>query len=53
MADDGNSSSSVGIVAIIAIFLIILVGAFVLFRGNFFGGGTHKVDINVSTPSTK
>lgn len=52
MAEDGGGSGSVGVVAIVVIFvLIVLVGLFV-FRGRIFGGGgTQKIDVNVSTPS--
>ena len=52
MAEDGGGSGSVGVVAIFVIFvLIILVGLYV-FRGRIFrGGGTQKIDVNISTPS--
>jgi len=52
MAVEGGGSGSVGVVAILVIFvLIILVGLF-MFRGRIFGGGgTQKIDVNVSTPS--
>ena len=52
MADEGGGS--VGVVAILVIFvLIILVGLF-MFRGRIFGGGgTQKIDVNVQTPSSK
>ena len=52
MAEDGGGSGSVGVVAIVVIFvLIVLVGLFV-FRGRIFGGGgTQKIDVNISTPS--
>jgi hypothetical protein len=51
MAEEGSSSSSVGVVAIIAIFvLIVLIGLYV-FRGRIFGGGgTQQIDVNVQTP---
>jgi hypothetical protein len=52
MADEGGGSGSVGVVAIVMIFvLIILVGLF-MFRGRIFGGGgSQKIDVNISTPS--
>jgi hypothetical protein len=52
MAEEGDSGSSVGVVAILAIFVIvILIGLFV-FRGRIFGGGgTQKIDVNIQTPS--
>jgi len=55
MADgDGGGSGSTGIVAIVVIFLIVVILAVLFFmRGNPFGGGTKKVDINVSAPSSK
>lgn len=52
MAEEGSSSSSnIGVVAIIAIFvLVILIGLYV-FRGRIFGGGgTQQIDVNVQTP---
>ena len=52
MAEEGGGSGSVGVVAIVMIFvLIILVGLF-MFRGRIFGGGgSQKIDVNISTPS--
>ena len=52
MAEDGGGSGSVGVVAIVVIFvLIVLVGLYML-RGRIFGGGgTQKIDVNISTPS--
>ena len=53
MAEEGGSGAgSVGVVAIVVIFvLIVLIGLF-MFRGRIFGGGgTQKIDVNVSTPS--
>ena len=51
MADDGGGSGSTGVVAILVIFLIVVLVALFLFRGSLFGGGTKKVDVNVSAPS--
>ena len=52
MAEEGGGSGSVGVVAIVVIFvLIVLIGLYV-FRGRIFGGGgTQKIDVNISTPS--
>jgi hypothetical protein len=52
MAEEGDGGSSTGVVAILAIFVIvILIGLFV-FRGRLFGGGgTQKIDVNIQTPS--
>lgn len=53
MAEEGGGSSGVGVVAIVAIFvLVVLVGLFV-FRNQIFrrGGGTQKIDVNIQTPS--
>ena len=50
MAEDtGNSSSS--IVAIFAILMIVLIGAFLAWRMGVFGGngGKKELDINVKT----
>ena len=50
MAEDtGNSSSS--IVAIFAIMMIVLIGAFIAWQMGVFGGGRGKkqLDINVKT----
>jgi hypothetical protein len=52
---DRESSSNTGVVAILVIFLIVVIAALFAWRTGLFGGGstTHKVDINVSAPSTK
>ena len=52
MADGESSSSSTGIVAIIAIMLMLLIAGFLAFRAGIFGGGSDKksLDINVNTP---
>jgi len=51
---DGESSSSVSIVAIIAIMLMLAIAGFLAWRGGLFGGGSssHKLDVNVNTPSS-
>jgi hypothetical protein len=49
MADNGGGSS-VGVVAILVIFLILVAAAVFVFRGSIFGG-KKSVDINVTTPA--
>jgi len=49
MADNGGGSS-VGIVAILVIFLILVAAALFVFRGSIFGG-KKSVDVNVTTPA--
>ena len=52
MAEDGGGSGSVGVVAVLVIFVLIVLVALFAFRGRLFGGGgTQKIDVNVSTPS--
>jgi hypothetical protein len=52
MADDGGGSGSVGVVAIVVIFVLIVLVGLYMFRGRIFGGGgTQKIDVNISTPS--
>jgi hypothetical protein len=51
MAEDGGSGST-GVVAVLVIFVIIVLVALFAFRGRLFGGGgTQKIDVNVTTPS--
>ena len=52
MADDGGGSGNVGVVAIVVIFVLIVLVGLYMFRGRMFGGGgTQKIDVNISTPS--
>jgi uncharacterized membrane protein len=53
MAEEGGGGAgSVGIVAIIVIFVLVILVGLYMFRGRIFGGGgTQKIDVNVSTPS--
>ena len=52
MADEGGGSGSVGVVAIVVIFVLVVLIGLYMFRGRIFGGGgTQKIDVNVSTPS--
>lgn len=51
MAEDGGSGST-GVVAVLVIFVIIVLVALFAFRNRLFGGGgTQKIDVNISTPS--
>ena len=51
MADEGSSSSSVGVVAIVAIFVIVILIGLYAFRGRIFGGaGKQNIDVNIQTP---
>jgi hypothetical protein len=51
MAEEGGSGST-GVVAVLVIFVIIVLVALFAFRGRLFGGGgTQKIDVNVTTPS--
>ena len=52
MADEGGGSGSVGVVAIVMIFVLIIPVGLFMFRGRIFGGGgTQKIDVNIQTPS--
>jgi len=52
MADEGGGSGSVGVVAIVVIFVLVVLIGLYMFRGRIFGGGgTQKIDVNISTPS--
>jgi hypothetical protein len=48
---NSESSSSTGIVAIVAILLMLAIAGFLAWRGGLFGGGsdTKQLDINVNT----
>ena len=52
---DSESSSNTSLVAIFVIFLIVVIAALFVWRSGllFGGGGTHKVDINVTAPAQK
>jgi hypothetical protein len=51
MADDDGSGGSTGVVAVLVIFVIIVLVVLFAFRGRLLGGGTQKIDVNVTTPS--
>lgn len=50
---NSDSSSSTGIVAIVAILLMLAIAGFLAWRGGLFGGGSskHTLDVNVNTSS--
>jgi hypothetical protein len=50
MADNGNGSSSAGVVAVLVIFVIVMVGAFLAYRTGLFGGKKTEIDINIAAP---
>jgi len=50
MADNGSSTASTGIIAILVIFVILVVGALFVFGGRWFGGN-KRIDVNIGTPS--
>ena len=52
MGDNGNGGGSTGVVAIVAIFVLVVLGLLFVFRGRLLnGGGTRKVDVNITTPA--
>lgn len=49
---EGGGSGGVGIVAILVIFVLVILAVVFVFRNRIFGGGgTQKIDVNISTPS--
>ena len=52
MAEEGGGAGNVGVVAILVIFVLVILVGLYMFRGRIFGGGgSQKIDVNVSTPS--
>jgi len=49
---ENSSSGTTGVVAVLVIFVIIVVAALFIFGGRMFSGN-KKVDVNISTPSSK
>ena len=49
MAEDGGGSNT-GIVAVLVIFVIVVVLAFLAWRGGLFGGRSTRINVNVSAP---
>jgi hypothetical protein len=50
MADNGSSTASTGIIAVLVIFVILVVAALFVFGGRWFGGD-NRIDVNIGTPS--
>jgi uncharacterized membrane protein len=48
---DGDGGGSAGVVAVLVIFVIIVLVALFMFGGRLFGGGSNKVDVNVTAPA--
>lgn len=55
MAENGEGGSSTGIVAIVAIFVLIVLGALFVFRNRIFNSGGSKttIDVKVGAPANK
>ena len=51
MANNGDGGSSVGIVAMLIIFVIVIALGFFAYRAGLFGGRKTTVDVNITTPS--
>jgi hypothetical protein len=52
---DNDGGGSAGVVAIVAIFVLVILGVLYVFRGRLLGGGGGKtqVDVNISAPANK
>ncbi|HEU4509974.1 MAG TPA: hypothetical protein VFR78_17200 [Pyrinomonadaceae bacterium] len=48
---ESRSGSSAGVVAVVAIFVILVLVALFMFGGRLFSGGRQNTDINITTPS--
>ena len=49
---DGGGGGSTGVVAVLVIFVILIFALVFVFRGRLFGGGgTQKIDVNITTPA--
>lgn len=51
MGDNGDGGGSTGVVAVLVIFVLLLLVLGFVFRGRLFGGGTQKIDVNISAPA--
>ena len=51
MADEGGSNT--GVVAVLVIFVIVVVLAFLAWRGGLFGGRSPKINVNVAVPQSQ
>jgi hypothetical protein len=49
MAENGGGSNT-GIVAVLVIFVIVVVLAFLAWRGGLFGGRNTRINVDVSAP---
>jgi uncharacterized membrane protein len=49
--DNGGGGGSAGVVAVLVIFVIIVLVVVFAYRGRLFGGGTQKIDVNVTAPA--
>jgi hypothetical protein len=49
MAEDGGGSNT-GIVAVLVIFVIVIVLAFLAWQGGLFRGRSTRINVNVSAP---
>jgi hypothetical protein len=52
MAENGDGGSSTGIVAVLVIFLIVVILAFLAWRGGLFGGRKTQINVNVAVPQS-
>ena len=50
MADNGSSTASTGIVAVLVIFVIRVIAALFVFGGRWFSGN-KQIDVNIGTPA--
>jgi hypothetical protein len=51
MAENGGGGSNLGVVAMFLIFVIVIVLAFLAYRGGLFGGKKTQINVNVNVPS--
>ena len=53
MAENEGGGGTAGVVAIVAVFVLVMVGLLYAFRGRLFPGGGSKtqIDINISKPA--
>ena len=52
MANNGDGGSSAGVVAVFVIFVIVILFAFLAWRGGLFGGRKTQINVNVSVPQS-
>ena len=48
---EGEGGGNTGIVAMLVIFIIVVVLAFLAWRGGMFGGKSTNIDVDVKTPA--